>query len=144
MSRRLQAATKNPLAKVKRSSSSKRRIAGGTILSGVIGLLFRVLLGHKAWIARPLSVATSVALLALSASPFPPGERTAYVLQNICINAQIHQNQNQYSACIWALQLASLRGQLEVFLKLEVPKHFKFLFKLCYDVVLQELQLRCC
>ena len=42
-------------------------------MSGLVGLLFRVLLGHKAWIARPLAVATSIALLALTASPFPPG-----------------------------------------------------------------------
>jgi len=48
--------------------------AGGTIMSGLVGLLFRVLLGHKAWIARPLAVATSVGLLAVTASPFPPGE----------------------------------------------------------------------
>ena len=47
--------------------------AGGTIVSGLVGLLFRVLLGHKAWIARPLAVATSVGLLAVTASPFPPG-----------------------------------------------------------------------
>lgn len=47
---------------------------GGTVMSGLVGLLFRVLLGHKAWIARPLAVATSVGLLAVTASPFPPGK----------------------------------------------------------------------
>lgn len=47
--------------------------AGGTVMSGVVGLFFRVVLGDKAWLARPLSVATSVAVLALTATPFPPG-----------------------------------------------------------------------
>lgn len=42
-------------------------------MSGVVGLFFRVVLGHKAWVARPLAVATSVSVLALTATPFPPG-----------------------------------------------------------------------
>ena len=42
-------------------------------MSGAVGLFFRVVLGHKAWIARPLAVATSVSFLALTATPFPPG-----------------------------------------------------------------------
>ena len=42
-------------------------------MSGVVGLFFRVVLGHKAWLARPLAVATSVSVLALTATPFPPG-----------------------------------------------------------------------
>lgn len=52
---------------------SCRNIAGGTIMSGFVGLFFRVVLGHKAWLARPLAVATSVSVLALTATPFPPG-----------------------------------------------------------------------
>ncbi|DBA91079.1 hypothetical protein WJX77_007062 [Trebouxia sp. C0004] len=56
---------------------------GGTIMSGLVGLLFRVLLGHKAWIARPLAVATSVGLLAVTASPFPPGAATALLMTTI-------------------------------------------------------------
>ena len=59
--------------------------AGGTVLSGLVGLLFRVLLGHKAWIARPLAVATSVGVLALSASPFPPGEHLVLALPGNCL-----------------------------------------------------------
>ena len=61
--------------------------AGGTIISGLVGLLFRVLLGHKAWIARPLAVATSVGVLALSASPFPPGEHVV-----LCIAGRLRRH----------------------------------------------------
>ncbi|KAL3131296.1 hypothetical protein ABBQ38_000588 [Trebouxia sp. C0009 RCD-2024] len=56
---------------------------GGTVMSGVVGLFFRVVLGHKAWLARPLSVATSVAVLALTATPFPPGAATALLMVTI-------------------------------------------------------------
>ena len=42
-------------------------------MSGIVGLFFRVVLGHKAWLARPLAVATSVSVLSLTATPFPPG-----------------------------------------------------------------------
>lgn len=53
-------------------------------MSGLVGLLFRVVLGHKAWVARPLAVATSVGLLAVTASPFPPGKAPATVTSKLC------------------------------------------------------------
>ncbi len=56
-------------------------------MSGLVGLLFRVLLGHKAWIARPLSVATSVSLLALTAKPFPPG--TCALCHSSCLTLHV-------------------------------------------------------
>ena len=63
--------------------------AGGTFMSGVIGLFFRVVLGHKAWLARPLAVATSVLVLVLTATPFPPGmhalhDRPGYLPGVVC------------------------------------------------------------
>ena len=47
--------------------------AGGTVVCGIIGLFWRVLVGRESWIAVPLSVASSVSALELMAIPFPPG-----------------------------------------------------------------------
>lgn len=48
--------------------------AGGTVVCGVIGLFWRVLVGREVWIAAALSVGTSLTALELMAIPFPSGQ----------------------------------------------------------------------
>lgn len=47
--------------------------AGGTVLGGIVGLFFRVLVGRQAWLAMGLSVATSVAAMEATSLQYPPG-----------------------------------------------------------------------
>ena len=47
--------------------------AGGTIVCGIIGLFWRVLVGRQSWLAMSLAVAFAVALTEIASLAYPPG-----------------------------------------------------------------------
>lgn len=48
-------------------------LSGGTILCGLVGLFFRVLVGRQAWLAMGLATATAICLTELTSLAYPPG-----------------------------------------------------------------------
>ena len=48
-------------------------LSGGTLLCGIVGLFFRVLVGRQAWLAMGLATATAICLTELTSLAYPPG-----------------------------------------------------------------------
>ena len=47
--------------------------SGGTIVCGIVGLFFRVLVGRQAWLAMGLATACAISLMELMSLAYPPG-----------------------------------------------------------------------
>lgn len=47
--------------------------SGGTLLGGIAGLIFRVLLGRQAWLSLALSCSVAIATMEFTALQYPPG-----------------------------------------------------------------------
>lgn len=47
--------------------------SGGTIVCGIVGLFFRVLVGRQAWLAMGLASACAISLMELMSLAYPPG-----------------------------------------------------------------------
>jgi len=47
--------------------------SGGTVVCGIVGLFFRVLVGRQAWLAMGLATACAISLMELMSLAYPPG-----------------------------------------------------------------------
>ena len=48
--------------------------SGGTVLGGIVGLFWRVLVGRQSWLAVTLAVAFAITLTELTSVAYPPGD----------------------------------------------------------------------
>lgn len=56
---------------------------GGTIVCGIVGLFFRVLVGRQAWLAMGLATACAISLMELMSLAYPPGLATTILLTTL-------------------------------------------------------------